>query len=106
MIGYSGRLGRHLSIERKVRYPKLLPLINFGNIIGGVNMNKKWTIESIRAYVAENSDSKLLSNEYLGYSQKLLFKCSCGNEFEKTFTKFKGSNQQKCPNCSEIRPPR
>ena len=69
-------------------------------------MNKKWTIESIRAFVTENSESELLSNEYLGYSQKLVFKCSCGNEFEKTFTKFKGSNQRKCSNCLEARTPR
>ncbi|MGE8080928.1 hypothetical protein [Peribacillus loiseleuriae] len=31
-------------------------------------MNKKWTIENIRDYVTENSECKLLSNEYLGYS--------------------------------------
>ncbi|WP_144512329.1 hypothetical protein [Bacillus sp. FJAT-22090] len=69
-------------------------------------MNKKWTIEQIREYVKKNSDSELLSNEYTGYSQKLQFKCSCGNEFEKTFTKFKGSNQKKCSSCQEARPSR
>lgn len=69
-------------------------------------MNKKWTIEQIRDFVTKNSDSQLLSNEYIGYSQKLLFKCSCGNNFEKTFTKFKGSNQRKCSNCQEPRPSR
>lgn len=69
-------------------------------------MNKKWTIEKIRDFVTKNSDSQLLSNEYIGYSQKLLFKCSCGNNFEKTFTKFKGSNQRKCSNCQEPRPSR
>jgi len=51
-------------------------------------MNKKWTIENINEYVKKNSDSKLLSTEYHGFSQKLLFKCSCGNNFEKTLTKF------------------
>lgn len=66
-------------------------------------MNKKWTIENISEYVKKNSDCVLLSKEYVGYSQKLLFKCSCGNNFEKTFTKFKGSNQKKCSNCSENR---
>ncbi|GGA42707.1 hypothetical protein [Psychrobacillus lasiicapitis] len=69
-------------------------------------MNKKWTIEQIREYVTKNSDSELLSKEYTGFSQKLQFKCSCGNEFEKTFTKFKGSNQKKCSNCQEARPSR
>ncbi|QFG01200.1 hypothetical protein PB01_14205 [Psychrobacillus glaciei] len=69
-------------------------------------MNKKWTIESIREYVTKNSDSVLLSKEYIGYSQKLLFKCSCGNNFEKTFTKFKGNNQKKCTDCLAPRPSR
>ena len=66
-------------------------------------MNKKWTIEEISEYVKKNSDCELLSKEYLGYSQKLLLKCSCGNNFEKTLTKFKTSNQKKCPSCSEVR---
>ncbi|WP_419959449.1 hypothetical protein [Psychrobacillus sp. BM2] len=69
-------------------------------------MNKKWTIELIRDYVSKNSECALLSKEYVGYSQKLLFKCSCGTNFEKTFTKFKGSNQKKCSNCQEARPSR
>lgn len=69
-------------------------------------MNKKWTIEKIRDYVAKNSDSELISTEYTGFSQKLQFKCSCGNQFEKTLTKFKGSNQKKCSSCQEPRPSR
>lgn len=69
-------------------------------------MNKKWTIENIREFVTKNSDSKLLSTEYHGFSQKLLFKCSCGNNFEKTLTKFKGSNQRKCSDCLAPRPSR
>ncbi|MEC2055845.1 hypothetical protein I6J18_03165 [Peribacillus psychrosaccharolyticus] len=63
-------------------------------------MNKKWTIDNIRDYVSKNSKSKLLSTEYLGYSQKLQFECSCGNKFEKSWTKFKGSNQRSCSECS------
>lgn len=66
-------------------------------------MNKKWTYKEISEYVKKNSDSVLLSTEYHGFSQKLLFKCSCGTNFEKTFTKFKASNQKKCSNCSEVR---
>jgi hypothetical protein len=88
-------------IKRKVS--EASSVINFGIIIGGVNMNKKWTIENISDYVKKNSDSELLSTEYRGFSQKLLFKCSCGNNFEKTLTKFKASNQKKCSNCSEVR---
>lgn len=63
-------------------------------------MNKKWTINKIREFVTKNSDSKLLSTEYHGFSQKLLFKCACGENFEKTFTKFKGNSQRKCEVCA------
>lgn len=66
-------------------------------------MNKKWTIQNINEYVKKNSESKLLSTEYHGFSQKLLFKCSCGNNFEKTLTKFKASNQKKCSSCEAPR---
>ncbi|MEK4426820.1 hypothetical protein [Solibacillus sp. FSL K6-1523] len=62
-------------------------------------MNKKWTIDKIREFVVKNSESKLLSTEYHGFSQKLLFKCACGQNFEKTFTKFKNNNQRKCEVC-------
>lgn len=62
-------------------------------------MNKRWTIEKIREFTEKSSDSKLLSKEYHGFSQKLLFKCSCGNNFEKTFTKFNKNDQRKCDVC-------
>lgn len=62
-------------------------------------MNKRWTIHEIKNFVANNSDSKLLSTEYHGFSQKLLFQCACGNQFEKTFTKFKNKHQRKCDVC-------
>ena len=63
------------------------------------SMNKRWTIDKIKEFVEKNSDSKLLSTEYHGFSQKLLFKCACGSNFEKTFTKFKNNNQRKCDVC-------
>ncbi|SIS65141.1 hypothetical protein [Salimicrobium flavidum] len=62
-------------------------------------MNKRWTIGGINNFVEKNSDSTLLSTEFNGFSQKLLFKCSCGNNFEKTFKKFKNNNQRKCEVC-------
>ncbi|WP_203334815.1 hypothetical protein [Planococcus beigongshangi] len=69
-------------------------------------MNKRWTIDKIREFTEKNSDSKLLSTEYHGFSQKLLFKCACGNNFEKTFTKFNKNNQRKCDVCQPPREPR
>jgi len=62
-------------------------------------MNKQWTIDKIKEFVEKNSESKLLSTDYQGFSQKLQFKCECGNDFEKTFTKFKNKNQRKCDIC-------
>lgn len=62
-------------------------------------MNKKWSIDKIKAYVEKNSDSKLLTTEYHGFSQKLQFTCACGNEFEKSFAKFKNKKQHKCDEC-------
>lgn len=62
-------------------------------------MNKRWTIDKIKEFVEKNSDSTLLTTEYHGFSQKLLFKCACGTNFEKTFKKFKENNQRKCDVC-------
>lgn len=69
-------------------------------------MQKRWTIDKIKTFVEKNSDSKLLTTEYHGFSQKLLFKCSCDNNFEKTFTKFNKNNQRKCDVCQPPREPR
>lgn len=62
-------------------------------------MNKRWTIDKIKDIVESNSESKLLTTEYHGFSQKLLFLCACGSNFEKTFTKFKNNNQRKSDVC-------
>lgn len=64
-----------------------------------VTMNKRWTIDEIKHYVETKTEAQLLSTEYHGYSQKLLFKCGCGNNFEKTWTKFKSKKQQTCGEC-------
>ncbi|WP_341202360.1 hypothetical protein [Planomicrobium okeanokoites] len=69
-------------------------------------MNKRWTIDKIREFTEKNSTSKLLSKEYHGFSQKLLFKCECGSNFEKTFTKFNKNNQRKCDVCQPPKEPR
>lgn len=62
-------------------------------------MGKRWTIDEIRKFVESNSDTALLTTEYHGFSQKLSFKCACGNNFEKTFKKFKNNHQRKCDVC-------
>ncbi|MHA6252203.1 hypothetical protein [Oceanobacillus sp. CAU 1775] len=69
-------------------------------------MGKRWTIDKIKEFVEGNSESTLLSTEYRGFSQKLLFKCACGTNFEKTFTKFKDKHQRKCDVCQPPKPSR
>ncbi|WP_112180273.1 MULTISPECIES: hypothetical protein [Paraliobacillus] len=69
-------------------------------------MNKRWTIDKIKTFVENNSDNKLLTTEYQGFSQNLLFTCACGNNFEKNFTKFKNKNQRKCDVCQPPKAPR
>ena len=66
-------------------------------------MGKRWTLNEIQTYVENNSESKLLSTEYRGFSQKLQFECACGNHFEKTFTKFKNNHQHKCSTCQPLK---
>lgn len=50
--------------------------------------------------VESNSGCKLLSKEYINNSTKMLFKCSCGNIFQTSFSKFKDRNKRQCNQCS------
>ena len=63
------------------------------------NGRKKYDIQDIKEYVLNNSECELLSTEYINYSEKLKFKCSCGNTFETTFGNFTNRNQRQCPKC-------
>lgn len=62
-------------------------------------MSKKWTTKEIRDFVEKNSDTKILSTEFTGFSQKLEFQCACGNTFLKPWKKFKENHQRKCDTC-------
>lgn len=66
-------------------------------------MPRKYTIDAVRAFVSENSKSTLLSTEYRNGAEKLLFRCSCGKEFETDFAHFKNQNQRACTTCSRKR---
>lgn len=62
--------------------------------------NRSLNYEYVKKFVDENSECKLLSYEYFRSSYKLKFKCKCGEVFETTFDKFKGSNKRMCNKCS------
>lgn len=61
----------------------------------------RWNYSSVKKYIEENSKCKLLSDEYVNVDTKIKLMCGCGNEFEVTFDKFRGSrNKNKCNDCS------
>ena len=62
---------------------------------------KRWKYEEVKNFIEENSKCKLLSEEYKNVDTKLKLKCSCGNEFETTFDKFKSRNKRQCNECSK-----
>lgn len=64
-------------------------------------MSKRLNYYEIKHYieVESNSGCELLSTKYINNSEKLLFRCFCGQEFAKTFQNFKGLNQRQCKEC-------
>lgn len=60
---------------------------------------KRYTIEDVKRFVEDNSDCKLLTDEYKNFETKMVFRCSCGNLFETTFEKFKLRNKRQCNKC-------
>lgn len=66
-------------------------------------MGKRWTIDKIKKFAEKNSESTLLTTEYHGFSQRLLFKCACGTNFEKTLSQFNAKGQRKCSTCQPIK---
>lgn len=72
--------------------PKRFPIVHNSNI---------FAIENIRTYIKNNNfDVELLSTEYVKNDQNLLFKCQCGNTFERTWSNFQRRNAYICTECS------
>lgn len=63
-------------------------------------MPKKKQYDEVAKIVSEISECKLLSTEYLGAHEKLVFQCSCGRRFEKTFNHFLHDRVHACPLCA------
>lgn len=72
--------------------PKMFPI---------VHNNNAYTIENIHTYIKNNNlDVELLSTEYTKNDQNLLFKCRCGNTFERTWANFQRRSAYICAECS------
>jgi hypothetical protein len=63
---------------------------------------RKLNYDYVKEFVENNSNCKLLSNDYLNNKQKLLFLCKCGKQFSTTFGKFKDRGKRQCNKCSGL----
>lgn len=60
-----------------------------------------YVIHNINIYIKNNNiDVKLLSDKYVGYDNKLLWECKCGNQYECSLHHFLGVKQFLCKSCS------
>lgn len=66
---------------------------------------KKHTFDYVKETVSNTSNCTLLSTSYESNCKLLHFKCSCGNIFKTSFSKFKDRNQKTCPTCATRRSP-
>ena len=64
------------------------------------NSDKRYTLEYVKQYVKDNSNSELISECYNSCKELLEFKCSCGEMFTTTFDAFKNSKKTTCNSCS------
>lgn len=62
-------------------------------------MSKRYTYEDVQKFVSEKSDCVLVSTDYTGVFDKMVFRCACGSEFRTDFHHFKTQNQRQCPAC-------
>lgn len=62
-------------------------------------MPRKYVYEDVKKFVSENSTCELVSTTYQSVTEKLIFRCACGTEFETDFHHFRGQNQRQCPAC-------
>ena len=71
------------------------------NNIKIIDPSNPYTIYNMNKYIKNNDlDCKLLSTEYKNRDSKLSFSCSCGEEFETTWSSFVNNNKFRCRKCS------
>ena len=58
------------------------------------------TIDTIKEYLENNSNSKLISNTYINAKDKLELACSCGEKYYMSWDKIKQSKYKTCIKCA------
>lgn len=67
-----------------------------------VDTKNPYTIHNINKYIELNDiDCSLISKEYCGASEKLEFKCSCGDSFKTSWDSFYNMEKHMCDKCSK-----
>jgi len=61
---------------------------------------KRWNLELVKIFIAENSNCELITEEYKNTTTEMEFKCSCGNHF-KTMWKLFVSPKMKKRQCND-----
>lgn len=59
----------------------------------------RWNYDLVSEFINDNSNCTLISTEFKTAKTKMLFICSCGNQFETTFEKFRLRNKRQCNDC-------
>jgi hypothetical protein len=62
-----------------------------------------WNIDSVAAFIENNSECKLVSTVFENIDAKIIIKCKCGNNFETTFYKFQKRDKRQCNECSGVK---
>lgn len=55
--------------------------------------------KTVKDFIENNSDCKLISSDYKNNREKLELQCGCGNIFTVSFDNFKSRNQRQCKSC-------
>nr|DAF89776.1 MAG TPA: restriction enzyme [Siphoviridae sp. cteLh2] len=64
-----------------------------------------YSIDNIKHYIKLNGlDCEIISNEYKGATNKMLFRCNCGRVFETSWGIFYGQGKTRCDVCSKNKP--
>ena len=103
LIEFNGVKGRNYIVDNEgyQYYTKLEDLIYSGAMPEKFHKCNKFTIDNIHNFIRTNNiQSQLLSTEYNGNVSPLLFRCQCGEEFQRGWNNFLKGHRT-CFRCSK-----
>ena len=83
------------------KYQTSIDYLNVEKLPRKFDKANNFTIENIKLYLLNSEiHINLLSTDYFGTKEKLLFKCHCGEIFEASFMQIKTNNKHECNKCA------